>query len=98
MCLCLCLLEIIALCGMSESKVEVFISLLIRAGGNPLTNPLKLKYLRTKADVAYCWFAESLVVYKDIFYVFYDYGMMLKILWVIIPSHWKDCIQHLWRR
>lgn len=39
-----------------------------------------------------CWFAKSLVVYKDIFYVSYDYGMMLKILWVIIPSHWKDCI------
>ena len=39
-----------------------------------------------------CWFAKSLVIYKDIFYVFYDYGMMLKILWVIIPSHWEDCI------
>ena len=39
-----------------------------------------------------CLFAKSLVIYKDIFYVFYDYGMMLKILWVIIPSHWEDCI------
>lgn len=25
-----------------------------------------------------CWFARSLVVYKGVFYVFYDYGMMLK--------------------
>lgn len=47
----LCLLEIIALCGMSESKVDVFISLKIR-GENALTNPLKQKYLRTKAAVA----------------------------------------------
>ena len=71
MCLLLCLLESIALCGMSESKVDVYFS--ENQGENALTNPLKQMWHK-------CWFAKSLVVYKDISYVFYDYRMVLKIL------------------
>lgn len=42
-------------------------------GRNALTNPLKQLWHN-------CWLTESLVIYKDIFYIFYDSRMMLKIL------------------
>lgn len=49
-------------------------------GGDALTNLLKLNFEGVKQLWDHCWLAKSLVIYKDIFYVFYDYGVMLKIL------------------